>query len=181
MNKKEPITCEYLLDNQFCKSVNEDPEHKVVRTDFCTNSTKNYCCYLCSKREDCEIGCSYLETTEKMLNDPESETTMSDGPPILETERGTLTKSFFNYDGQTYKISDMTRASITSGFWKAPALLIDFKDGTQKKFKVWSIDKESHANLLFTGGVVDTLTKDQASSTQQWVKMINLLIGLQMK
>lgn len=116
-----------------------------------------------------------------MLNDPESETTMSDGPPILETERGTLTKSFFNYDGQTYKISDMTRASITSGFWKAPALLIDFKDGTQKKFKVWSIDKESHANLLFTGGVVDTLTKDQASSTQQWVMMINLLIGLQMK
>ena len=75
----------------------------------------------------------------------------------------------------------MVRASITGGSWKAPALLIDFKDGTQKKFDVWAIAKESHANLFFTGGAVQTLTKDQVSSTQQWVMMVNLLIGLQMK
>jgi hypothetical protein len=75
----------------------------------------------------------------------------------------------------------MARAYMDDGTWKAPMLAIDFKDGTQKKFKVWSIAKESHANLLFTGGDVQSLTRDQVSSTQQWVMMINLLIGLQMK
>ena len=99
----------------------------------------------------------------------------------LKLKEALVTKSFFNYNGQTYKISDMIEASITSGSWKAPGLLIDFKDGTQKKFKVWTIARESHANLFFTGGVVDTLTKDQTSSTQLWVTMINLLIALQSK
>jgi hypothetical protein len=106
---------------------------------------------------------------------------MSDGPTILENKKGTLTKSFFNYDGQTYSICDMVKASMTSGFWKAPALLIDFKNGAQKEFSVWTIERESHAMLFLTGGVVDSLGKDQKSSTQQWVTTINMLIAMHSK
>ena len=38
------------------------PEGKDVRKKLCINSPKNYCCYLCSNRENCEISCSYLDT-----------------------------------------------------------------------------------------------------------------------
>jgi hypothetical protein len=181
MIKKETITCEFLINNQQCQSVNE-PEVKGVRTDFCKNHMKDQCCYLCEQQKDCEISCSYLEGTPKKADKAnESEVEIDDGPPILETKWAALTKSYLEYDAKLFKIADMAKASIAGGSWKAPSLLIDFKDGTQKKFDVWSIAKESHANLFFTGGSVQTLTKDQTSSTQQWVMMINLLIGLQMK
>lgn len=60
--EKEPVKCEYLVDGRLCKAVTELPEVKNGRKEFCKNSPKDYCCYLCSRRENCEIACSYLDT-----------------------------------------------------------------------------------------------------------------------
>ena len=58
--QKEPVECEYLLEGRLCKAVAELPEVKSARKEFCRNNPKDYCCYLCSYRENCEIACSYL-------------------------------------------------------------------------------------------------------------------------
>ena len=60
--EKEPVTCEYLVEGRLCKAATELPEVKSARKEFCKNSPKDYCCYLCSHRENCEIACSYLDT-----------------------------------------------------------------------------------------------------------------------
>ena len=60
--EKEPVTCEYLVDGRLCKAVTELPEVASAREEFCKNNPKDYCCYLCSHRENCEIACSYLDT-----------------------------------------------------------------------------------------------------------------------
>jgi hypothetical protein len=75
----------------------------------------------------------------------------------------------------------MAQASVKGGGWKAPVMLIEFKDGTQKEFSVWTVSVASHANLFFSGGLMDTATQDQRSSTQQWVTAINMLIVMQTK
>ncbi len=65
---KEPSTCEYIVDNRLCRAVTDLPEGKDVRKEFCKSSPKNYCCYLCSERESCEISCSYLDSSPIGVN-----------------------------------------------------------------------------------------------------------------
>lgn len=70
--RAKQVDCEYLLENQSCKSITESPEGKVVRKDFCSNDSKDHCCYLCSKREDCEVSCTYLERSTPEIGDESS-------------------------------------------------------------------------------------------------------------
>ena len=58
----EPITCEYLVDSRLCKAIAELPEGRDIRERFCKNIQKDYCCYLCSDRENCKISCSFLDS-----------------------------------------------------------------------------------------------------------------------
>ncbi len=59
---KEPISCEYLVDSRLCKAIAELPEGRDMRRRFCKNIPKDYCCYLCSDRENCKISCSFLDS-----------------------------------------------------------------------------------------------------------------------
>ena len=59
--QKEPADCEYLVDGRLCRAIIEQPEGKDIRKEFCKNSRKDYCCYLCAFREKCEISCSFLD------------------------------------------------------------------------------------------------------------------------
>ncbi|MEM3714648.1 MAG: hypothetical protein QXF82_06850 [Nitrososphaeria archaeon] len=62
---KEPAECKYLVDGRLCKAVMEQSEGRDVRKEFCKNSRKDYCCYLCEYREKCEISCSFLDTPKE--------------------------------------------------------------------------------------------------------------------
>ena len=62
---KEPADCEYLVDGRLCKAVIEQSEGRDIRKEFCKNSRKDYCCYLCAYREKCEISCSFLDTPQE--------------------------------------------------------------------------------------------------------------------
>lgn len=62
---KEPAQCEYIMENRLCRAVEVQPEGKEIRREFCRNTPKNYCCYLCSDREMCDISCSYLDQQRK--------------------------------------------------------------------------------------------------------------------
>jgi hypothetical protein len=72
--RAEPVICEYLVENRLCKAVTEQPEGRDIRKRFCTNDPKDYCCYLCSNRENCEISCSFLDT-QKQSPKPDSNVT----------------------------------------------------------------------------------------------------------
>ena len=61
MVEKDPATCRYLENSQLCKAVLEEDEGKRTRDGFCSNSLKNFCCYLCAERHSCEISCTYLD------------------------------------------------------------------------------------------------------------------------
>ncbi|MGB9841615.1 MAG: hypothetical protein ACPLKZ_02695, partial [Candidatus Bathyarchaeales archaeon] len=61
----EPSKCEYLINGRLCNAIMEQPEGRDIRKEFCKNSQKNYCCYLCAYRENCEISCSFLDTPRK--------------------------------------------------------------------------------------------------------------------
>jgi hypothetical protein len=76
---KEPADCEYLVDGRLCKAVIEQSEGRDVRKEFCKNSRKDYCCYLCAYREKCEISCSFLDTPQ--------ESTISDKSIISKIEQ----------------------------------------------------------------------------------------------
>ena len=56
------VLCENLVNKSFCKIINESLEGKATRIDLCQNNNKNFCCYLCSSRQSCEISCNYLIT-----------------------------------------------------------------------------------------------------------------------
>lgn len=64
---KEPAACDYLTEGRLCKAIGEQTEGKDVRKRFCTNDPKNYCCYLCSNREACEISCTFLDHASRPL------------------------------------------------------------------------------------------------------------------
>lgn len=78
--QKEPADCEYLVDGRLCKAVIEQPEGRDIRKDFCRNSRKDYCCYLCAYRENCEISCSFLDT-------PRESTSLDDSSIIAKIEQ----------------------------------------------------------------------------------------------
>ncbi len=61
MSASKNVTCEYLTDNQFCKAVKEDEEATIARQKDYVEAVKNSCCYLCSHKASCEIGCDYLD------------------------------------------------------------------------------------------------------------------------
>ncbi len=59
---KVPTECEFLNDSRLCKAVAENPG---LREEFCEKHPKNICCYLCSRHDNCEIACSYLQEPEE--------------------------------------------------------------------------------------------------------------------
>jgi len=61
VSENNVVNCEYLVDNQLCRSIIEDEDGLAVREKGCLEAVKNLCCYLCSHRESCEISCSYLD------------------------------------------------------------------------------------------------------------------------
>jgi hypothetical protein len=61
MSENNMVKCEYLVDNQLCRSIIEDESGLSAREKGCLEAVKNLCCYLCSHRESCEISCSYLD------------------------------------------------------------------------------------------------------------------------
>jgi hypothetical protein len=67
MAKEGTVNCEFLVNNQFCKSTTENEEGKAARERDCLQAVKNMCCYLCSQQESCEISCVYLDHREKTL------------------------------------------------------------------------------------------------------------------
>ena len=75
MSENNVVNCEYLVDNQLCKSIIENEEGLGVREKGCIEAVKNLCCYRCFHRESCEISCNYLDksgasqsTGQKTLN-----------------------------------------------------------------------------------------------------------------
>jgi len=79
MVEKDPATCEYLENSQLCKAVLEEDEGKRTRGRFCSNSLKNFCCYLCAERGSCEISCTYLDEPEELAG--------SEGSVVEDIER----------------------------------------------------------------------------------------------
>ena len=60
MSVEKDLQCEYLAaDRSSCTAVAEG-EGKAARSQDCS-SRKNLCCYLCYKRESCEISCTFLD------------------------------------------------------------------------------------------------------------------------
>ncbi|MGB9671558.1 MAG: hypothetical protein ACPLZY_00250 [Candidatus Norongarragalinales archaeon] len=70
--QKEPADCEYLVDGRLCKAVIGQSEGRDIRKEFCKNSRKDHCCYLCAYREKCEISCSFLDTPQKSTSSDSS-------------------------------------------------------------------------------------------------------------
>ena len=96
---------------------------------------------------------------------------------ILENKQGSkLFKDRFIHGGQTYLVADMKQASLSSGFLKPTVLAINFKDGTQKHFRVGIVSTSSSLNTSAQGFLIDTASQDLKASTQQWVTIINMII-----
>ena len=104
---------------------------------------------------------------------------MSD-PVLLETERGTtrLYKDHLIHEGQMYLISDMKKAELKTGFMEPTVMLISFKDGAQKSFRVGSVSRSATLTTVFTGFIIDSAGDSIKASTQQWVNAINMLIAI---
>jgi len=66
MAESGSVKCEYLIDNELCKSIIDDEEGKAARQKWCREAAKNFCCYLCVRRESCEISCSYLGESDSL-------------------------------------------------------------------------------------------------------------------
>ena len=78
MVKKTVIQCKYLIDDNLCSAVNKTNEARHVREESCTNEIKNYCCYMCVKRQSCEISCAFLDQPQV-----EQETLRQDSTAML--------------------------------------------------------------------------------------------------
>ena len=61
MGESSTANCEYLVDKQLCRSIIENEEGRAAREKGCSEAVKNICCYLCVRRESCDIGCNYLD------------------------------------------------------------------------------------------------------------------------
>jgi len=64
MSKNDPQKCEYLIDNFYCKAIDDISEGTAIRKKWCTRIPKNSCCYLCSRQDSCEISCNHLDKGE---------------------------------------------------------------------------------------------------------------------
>ena len=97
---------------------------------------------------------------------------------IFENNQGTkLFKELFIYEGKSYPISDMKRASVGSGLlWNLASLVIYFKNGKTIEFSVGSTSSSQMFNPLFDYNNVDYVRRDYKTITQKWATMINTLI-----
>ena len=68
MGESSTVDCEYLLDNQLCRSIIENEEGRDAREKGCSEAAKNMCCYLCALRESCDVGCNYLDKPRASQN-----------------------------------------------------------------------------------------------------------------
>jgi hypothetical protein len=98
---------------------------------------------------------------------------------ILESKRAKLTKDRFVYNGKAYLTSDIRVASLKSGFFQPTMLVLEFKNGENKEFRIGTASKSSHPNVLTTSGLIDTISQDARMATRQWVTTINLLLRRQ--
>ena len=98
---------------------------------------------------------------------------------ILESKRAKLTKDRFVYNGKAYLTSDIRMASLKSGFFQPTMLVLEFKNGENKEFRMGTSSTPSHLNVLMSGGLTDTVSQDARMATQQWVTTINLLLRRQ--
>lgn len=58
MSQRKELQCGYLsADKRSCTAIN-DVEGQATRSQSCSAKAKDLCCYLCEKREICEISCS---------------------------------------------------------------------------------------------------------------------------
>jgi hypothetical protein len=101
------------------------------------------------------------------------------GIVLLEGKRAKLMKDRFVYNGKVYLTSDIRTASLKSGFFQPTMLVLEFKNGKNKEFRIGTASPSSHLNVLTTGGLVDTVSQDARMATQQWVTTINLLLRRQ--
>ena len=73
MNPIRDVECEYLAkDHRSCSSVDE-VTGKAGRDKGCSAEPKDLCCYLCRKRETCDISCSFLDETQTEDNTKRAE------------------------------------------------------------------------------------------------------------
>ena len=99
---------------------------------------------------------------------------------ILENKKGSkLFKDRFIHEGKTYLISNMKNTVMKSGWLQDTCMEITFKDQSKREFNVGSVSTSSSLNALFSGLMVDTMSQDLKTSTQQWVTSINMLIAMQ--
>ena len=98
---------------------------------------------------------------------------------IFENNQGTkLFKELFIYEGKSYPISDMKRASVGSGLlWNLASLVIHFKNGKTIEFSVGSTSSSQMFNPLFDYNNVDYVRRDYKTITQKWATTINTLIA----
>ena len=98
---------------------------------------------------------------------------------IFENNQGTkLFKELFIYEGKSYPISDMRRASVGSGLlWNLASLVIHFKNGKTIEFSVGSTSSSQMFNPLFDYNNVDYVKRDYKTRTQNWATTINMLIA----
>ena len=121
--EKDPATCEYLENSQLCKAVLEEDEGKRTRGRFCSNSLKNFCCYLCTERGSCEISCTYLD-------DP-GESAGSEGSVVEDFER--RIKAYQDEIGRLAVL--LAEGKIAEEVYLVSAKALESKIGELKKAK----------------------------------------------
>ena len=122
-----------------------------------------------------EQGAILMTSEHRIRFDP---TTMSE-TAIFENNQGTkLFKELFIYEGKSYPITDMKRASVGSGLlWNLASLVIHFKNGKTIEFSVGSTSSSQMFNPLFDYNNVDYVRRDYKTITQNWATTINSLIA----
>lgn len=58
--------CEYISGGRLCRFLSQHPMLMPAREEFCINRLKNSCCYSCSDRELCKIGCDWRDETQEV-------------------------------------------------------------------------------------------------------------------
>jgi len=92
------ISCEYLTNEKLCSAVSENDKAKAARQVRCENDEKMTCCYLCTFKVKCAIGCSFLgnignesqqigaeksESDNAQIKDEKSELDQTKNAPII--------------------------------------------------------------------------------------------------
>jgi hypothetical protein len=121
--QREPVDCEYLVDGRLCGAITEQTEGRDVRKEFCRNRPRDYCCYLCADRENCEISCSFLEKPQ--------ESRSSNGAASLKVER-----EIKKYEEEKAKLAVLfANGKIGEKSYLAATETLESKIGELKKLK----------------------------------------------